>query len=158
MTEQNDISACFETAMQFDTEIFWTIFGAVISGVVVFVVSQLIMEFLIKPHIEYKKLKNRILVSLTYYSNLLTSPYNISNSNSEADFEKYRSSQWATASEEMRKLASEMAVYNKKHARNIHKNLIGLANGTWQYKDGELHLGLQNGKMIEEIRSWLKWF
>lgn len=158
MTDINEISTYSQTVMQFDTEIFWTIFGTVISGVVVFVVSQLIMEFLIKPHIEYKKLKNRILVSLTYYSNLLTSPYNISNSNPEADFEKYRSSQWATASEEMRKLASEMAVYNKKHAQNIHKNLIELANGTWQYKDSQLHLGQQNGKMIEEIRSLLKRF
>lgn len=137
-------------------EIFWTVFGTVISGVVVFVVSQLIMEFLIKPHLEYKKLKNKILVSITYYSNLLVNPYNIGKDTPEADFEKFRNSEWLMASEEMRKLGSEMAVYKKKHSQDVHKNLIGLSNGVWQYKDSQEQLGMQNNKMIDEIKEWLK--
>lgn len=137
-------------------EIFWTIFGTVISGVVVFVVSQLIMEFVIKPHLEYKKLKNRILVSVNYYCNLLVNPYNIGKDSTEADFDKLRSSDWLIASEEMRKLGSEMAVYKKKHSQDIHKNLIGLSNGVWQYKYSQEQLGLQNSKMIDEIKEWLK--
>lgn len=137
-------------------DIFWTIFGTVISGVVVFVASQLIMEFLIKPHLEYKKLKNRILVSVNYYCNLLTNPYDIGKDNPEADFEKFSKSKWIIASEEMRKLGSEMAVYKKKHSQDIHKNLIGLSNGVWQYKGSQEQLGLQNSKMIDEIREWLK--
>lgn len=137
-------------------DIFWTIFGTVISGVVVFVTSQLIMEFLIKPHLEYKKLKNRILVSLTYYSNLLTNPYDIRKDNYEFDFEEFKKTEYPLASEEMRKLGSEMAIYNKKYSQDIHKNLIGLSNGVWQYQGIEERLGRQNGKMIDEIREWLK--
>lgn len=137
-------------------DIFWTIFGTVISGVVVFVASQLIMEFLIKPHLEYKKLKNRILVSLTYYSNLLTNPYDIRKDNYEFDFEEFKKTEYPLASEEMRKLGSEMAVYKKKHSQDVHKNLIGLSNGLWQYKGSEEQLGSHNKKMIDEIREWLK--
>lgn len=137
-------------------DIFWTIFGTVISGVVVFVVSQLIMEFLIKPHLEYKKLRNRIIVSINYYCNFLVNPFIINKANAEADFEELRSTKWMVASEEMRKLGSEMAVYNKKHSRDIHKNLIGLSNGVWQYKNSQEQLGIQNKKMIDEIKEWLK--
>ena len=137
-------------------EVFWTIFGTVISGVVVFVASQLIMEFLIKPHLEYKKLKNRILVSLTYYSNLLINPYYIRKDNPKPDFEEFNKTEYPIASEEMRKLASEIAVYKKKHSQDVHKNLIGLSNGLWQYTGIEEPLGRQNKKMIDEIREWLK--
>jgi hypothetical protein len=137
-------------------EIFWTIFGTVISGVVVFVVSQLIMEFLIKPHLEYKKLKNKILVAVTYYSDVLTNPYIIDKDNYESDVQNLTESKWMTAAREMRKLGSEMAAYNKKHSKDIHKNLIGLSNGVWQYKDSQEQLGMQNKKMIDEIKEWLK--
>lgn len=137
-------------------EIFWTVFGTVISGVVVFVVSQLIMEFLIKPHLEYRKLKNKIFVSVTYYSDILTNPYVIDKDNYEADVQILTESKWMIASKEMRKLGSEIAVYKKKHSRDIHKNLIGLSNGVWQYKDSQEQLGVQNRKMIDEIKEWIK--
>lgn len=41
--------------------IFCTIFLTVISGVLVFIISQIIMEFIIKPKNKYKEIKSKIL-------------------------------------------------------------------------------------------------
>lgn len=51
---------------------FLTIFFTVISGTLVFVLGQIFVEFVLRPTLEYRKLKRKVVYNLYYYSNRLT--------------------------------------------------------------------------------------
>ena len=55
-------------------QIILTIAGTVLSGVVVFIISQLIIEKYVKPYDEYKVLKGKVAYILVMYSNLYCNP------------------------------------------------------------------------------------
>ncbi len=50
----------------------------ILAGVAVFIVGQLILEFILKPRKEYKNIKNEISNKLKYYSNFITNPTDVS--------------------------------------------------------------------------------
>ena len=52
-------------------------FGTVISGVLVYILSQLFHEIIITPYKKYKKIKSKIAYILVFYKNYYGNPYNI---------------------------------------------------------------------------------
>ena len=136
------------------------LFLTVLSGVVVFVLGQFILEFLIKPIKEYFSLKQKILYSLTLYCNYYCNPYNIErNSTNVRRIEEYNN-----AGNEMRKIGAEVAAFLGtipkcfKKTRNkldaVMHNLIGISNGFYR-TNSESKLGRENHDLDKEIRNLL---
>lgn len=112
----------------------------ILSGVGVFVVSQLIMEFILKPVIFYKELKGRIASNIVYAAQYYENPLSRENFWDLSISEKYKEA-YQEVSNELRKLASELAGFQEAHrvlfpCKDRKKavelailNLIGLSNG-----------------------------
>jgi hypothetical protein len=82
-----------------------TIFGTVVSGVIVFVLSQLFIEYVIKPIQKGKALRAKVAYCLTYYGNTYTNPINNT-------FSGYKQEWWDEASTELRKIAAELEAFS----------------------------------------------
>lgn len=107
----------------------------IISGVLVFVLSQLFNEYRLKPIQKYKELRANISYSLTLYANLYMNPveYKLVNEREEID----------NASTELRRLAAEvdamielkpklsLLIARKKVLAEVSRNLIGLSNNLY---------------------------
>lgn len=109
----------------FKSEMFITI----ISGVVVFIISQIIMEKIIKPRDKFKEEKGKIVCYITMYANLIFNPCKME------DYKK--DNNYYQASQDIRMVASEFAglleshpiVCRKKKYKDIVRSLIGISNG-----------------------------
>lgn len=51
-----------------------TIFGTVISGVIVFIIGEYIKEIVIKPYSRFRDLRGRIAHDLILYANMISNP------------------------------------------------------------------------------------
>lgn len=108
-----------------DNNIFWTI----IAGVFVFILSQIILEFFLKPFREYKNIKNEVFNKLKLYSNIITNPISKEdfiinksrfsfilslNAEEEQEFEKMNNQRifenYLNISSEIRKLSCDLEV------------------------------------------------
>lgn len=106
------------------------VFLAVISGVLVFIASQLITERIIKPRNELKKIKGKIICYLTMHERYIANPLYL-NKGKKSDFEAY-----CASSCELRMIASELAghiecypvVCNKKKYNKIVNDIIKISN------------------------------
>lgn len=116
-------------------------FLTVVSGTIVYVLSQLFLELVINPRKEYKKLKQKVLYTISMYCCYYTSPYNLLKENSNVrPIEEYQ-----IASTELRKIGSEFASYigtvpkfrlkKRKRLLEVQQSLIGLSNGLYIYRD-----------------------
>ena len=56
-------------------DMFLKIFLTILSGVCVFIISQYILEFILKPLIEYRKVIAQIDNKLKLYANIITNPH-----------------------------------------------------------------------------------
>ena len=129
-------------------------FLTIISCIAVFIISQLIMEFIIKPKEEFNKIKGKILCNLKMYANLIANPLEIS-SLEELENSKY----YLDASKDIRLMASKLAgilethpiVCNKKKYYLIVNNLIALSNGLWKNIKSNIDLYDKNEKSTTEI-------
>lgn len=129
-------------------------FLTIISGIIVFIISQLIMEFIIKPKEEFNKIKGEILCNLKMYDNLIANPLEYS-SLKELEDKKY----YLDASKDIRLMASKLAgilethpiVCNKKKYYLIVNDLIGLSNGLCKNIKSNIDLCDKNEKSITEI-------
>ena len=113
------------------------IFCTIIGGVLVFAISQWLLELVIKPRVEYKKTINKILYSLSYYADVIANPMKIHRDKYVEEFKVFADSKHARASEELRKLGSEVVTFSFKKKRNeyISEQLIYLSNAMWYYED-----------------------
>ena len=136
-----------------------TTFLTVISGVLVFVLSQLFLELIIVPNKTYKSLKERIGYTLAMYACYYTNPYRFDREDNARDKEEY-----TNASIEMRKIGSELSgyigilpwykCYKKKRLKKVRDCLIGISNGFYQYPN---YNPIQDNKGCEkEIKEILK--
>lgn len=116
-------------------------FLTVVSGTIVYVLSQLFLELVINPRKEYKQLKQRVIYTISMYCCYYTSPYDLLKEDSNVrPIEEYK-----IASTELRKIGSEFASYMgtvskfrlKKRSRllQVQQSLIGLSNGLYIYRD-----------------------
>lgn len=115
-------------------------FLTVISGVLVFVFSQIIMEFVINPKKKYRALKERIAYTLTLYSCYYMNPYRF-----DKDENLRNQSEYDDASKEVRKIGSELSGYigniskirvkKRKRLLEARDCIIGISNGFYQYPE-----------------------
>lgn len=113
-------------------------FITVISGVIVFIISQCVIDFIINPHKEFLSLKERIAYALAMYCCYYHSPYNFNKKENVRAKEEYDE-----ASKELRKIGSELAGYigkvskirfiKRKKLKDVKSALIGLSNGLYIY-------------------------
>lgn len=129
-------------------------FLTIISGVFVFVLSQLFNEYYLKPIHEYKKLRAKISYNLVLYANLYSNPTKDETENIK------------NASYELRKLAAEVRsmveirpsicpnIPKKSVLYDVSKNLIGISN-RFSYS-GDCDPVIDNKNSRDEIYSLLK--
>lgn len=116
------------------------LFFTIITGVLVFVFSQMFLEFVLRPIQEYKKLKGEVAKSLVLYAQYYYNPYFNEDGHSEGH---------SNASNRLRELASEIAAFKeitpnylitfraipkKQHLQTMSENLIGLSNSCYTRK------------------------
>lgn len=107
-----------------------TVFLTVISGVLVFIISQLITERVIKPMDDLKRIKGKIICYLTMHARYIANPLYL-NEDKESEFSAY----W-NSSCELRLIASELAghiecypiICNKKKYNKIVNDIIKISN------------------------------
>lgn len=138
-----------------------TTFVTVLSGVLVYAISQFILEVLIVPRKKYKELIEKIAYTLTLYSCYYHNPYNLfSEEKNEHIIEMYNN-----ASQEMRKIGAELAGYistvpylRKFKKRKLKVSLgciIGISNGFF-VASTDSTLDEENAKREEIIKKNLK--
>ena len=133
-------------------------FLTVISGVLVFVISQLFDEYWLKPIHNYKELRAKISYNLTLYANLYMNPeeYKLAKVREERNI----------ASNELRKLSAEVDsmielrpfgnvfIARKSVLSEVSRNLFGLSNNLYSpHTDVAIE---HNEKRCKEIYRLLK--
>lgn len=134
-------------------------FLTILSGVIVFIISQIIFEFIIKPREEFNKLKGEIICCLTMYDNIIATPLIYSNINEVRDCKEY-----LDASKNIRFIASRFAgileshkfVCRKKKYYSVTNNLIRLSNNLWIDKRSKRNIYTENIKFENEIKEKFK--
>lgn len=130
----------------------------VISGVMVYVISQLCIEYFLQPIKDYKELKAKTAYTLTHNAQYYSNPCK-----QKHDTEGF----WAQGAKDMRELASEIDAFaqirpkynifipSKNTLLSISRSVIGLSNSFYQ-KEGTLDLFSNNAKLVERIEKILK--
>lgn len=77
--------------------------ATIVSGVLVFIFSQLFVEFILRPIQEYKKLKAKTSKMLIYHAQYYSNPQNAMEAN------KFPA--WKDASSQIRELSAEVAAF-----------------------------------------------
>ncbi len=116
-----------------------TTFVTVISGVLVYIFSQIFFEKFLNPSKELKILKRKIIFSLSMYSSYYINPYKLNSNDNVRDKKEYE-----TARMEMRKLGSELSAHiavtfrkkKKEELQIVLDNIISLSNGFFDYQNG----------------------
>ena len=143
-------------------QISMTIFGTVLAGVILYIISEYFKLYVLNPLQRYKELKGKTIAALTYYAREFSSPgyYAELSEDGKKRFDK--------ASEETRLLASDYRALLEtkiKHHLGIPKNvdiieirkrLIGLSNGVYIYSKDDSDTKKDNSKYIENIKEILK--
>lgn len=134
-------------------------FLTILSGVIVFIISQLIFEFIIKPREEFNKLKGEIFCCLTMYANIIANPLRYSSIKDVSENKEY-----LDASKNIRFIASRFAgvleshkfVCRKKKYYSVTSNLIKLSNNLWIDKRYKKDIYTENIKFENEIKEKFK--
>lgn len=115
-----------------------TIFVTVLSGVLVFAISEWLKEIWLTPLQNYKKLRGKVSKSLTLYACYYHSPVDI------AEHDDKLPDDYKTASEELRMLASELRAF----IETLSWFKLGIPSKGDLY-DASAHLiGLSNSMMV----------
>ena len=94
-------------------QVILTVVGTVISGVIVFVFCQLIVQKYIKPYEDYKLLKGKVAFALVMYANLYSNPIKVTD---ERYMEIHRNER-SQAQSDTRRLAAEVSAFQERSAR-----------------------------------------
>lgn len=148
-------------------EVAWTIFGTVISGVFVYVVSEYIHETSLRRIREYQDIRRRVAYALTMYACHYTNVTDETES-----YEKRK--QVHEESHDMRKTASELRAFcemlpdgawlfkkqipPKKDLFDASAFMIGISNSFFQTNRSKEQndFGVSNSKKAEKIYKLLK--
>lgn len=137
-----------------------TVFLTVISGVIVFVLSQLFMELLVKPLARYNSIKAKIAYNLVYFANVYHNPIDLG---TIEDIQKLPQ-RYNEASDCLRRLAAELAGFAEERSmlrlfvsaemiNDVRGCLVGLSNGCTGRNIDYLMVG--NEEREKEIKSKL---
>ena len=137
---------------------------AVVSGVAVYIIGELMRLYFLEPQNKYKELKSRIAYALSYYGNLYTNVINL------ADGQQKQSDEYRYAADEMRKLACELRAFaelrywynlgisNIKTINDASAKLFALSNSFFCPNNTHLfhEQSVRNHDVAQEIRKLLK--
>lgn len=130
----------------------------VVSGVSVYILGQLFDEYYLKPIREYTQLKGRVAYVLTYYAQYYSNPFRLSADKSEL---------WENASEELRKVASEVIAFaqtkpvinffipRKKVLIRVEEKMIFLSNSCFEHENAQ-HDAFANIECRNSINKLMK--
>lgn len=136
-------------------------FFTIITGVLVFILGQIFLEFVLRPIQEYKKLKGKVAKYLVLYASCYSNPQFVEDGNSEKHDK---------AGEELRELASEVLAFSettpnylitlilipkKEKLKIASENLIGLSNSLYESKSSIRYTRLFAGDYREKIEDAL---
>ena len=142
-----------------NTEMLYTI----ISGVVVYVICELFVEFILRPIQEYKRLRGKVAYFLVQYACYYLNPQSI--------VELRNSPGWKDAGDETRKLSSEVAacaeikphaifvwysIPRKKSLQVVSKSLMGLSNSYFAADGCKSECQRGTLKFVETIKRVMK--
>lgn len=112
-----------------------TIFLTVLSGVLVYILSQLFLELIVNPQKEYKGIKHKIIYTMKLYCCYYHNPYNLLDEKRNIREKE----EYDFASKEMRKVGAELAAYigtipqirlkKRKKLNEVLDSIIGISNG-----------------------------
>ena len=114
-------------------KILLSTFLTIVSGSLVFIVGQIVVECYVKPMQEYKTIKSEISYILVYYANVFMNPVKAENN----FFTDTSQALYDEASKELRIAASKLAGFKQRKPFFVRKDkvemaqsaLIGLSNG-----------------------------
>ena len=127
-------------------------FLTVVSGTLVFVLSQLFITYFLNPIKEFKELKAKISYTLIFYACYYSNPCG----NNED-----KNGMWRETSDSLRKTAAEVGsfiqrkpkynafIVSNKNLLEVQKSLIGLSNGC--FKQNCVDGNLRNVEKIEKL-------
>ncbi|KKR13751.1 MAG: hypothetical protein UT42_C0039G0006 [Candidatus Falkowbacteria bacterium GW2011_GWA2_39_24] len=129
------------------------VFQTVISGVLVFVISQIISKFFLEPIQKYKAIIGKIDNKLKFYANIITSP-GITSEMAQPQKDKY-----LECSKVLRDLSCELEenykqipfvriVKLREEISEVAHCLIGLSNGIFNFEDRR-----NNDDLIKRVRE-----
>lgn len=133
------------------------VFITVLSGVLVYILSQLFTEFILRPIQDYKKLKGKVAKELVFYAHYYSNPQKIGTAQ---DFPA-----WKAAGEAMRELASEVSAFaeikplypfafyaipTKKRLLDAARHLMGMSNDFFISGDGHSRDRLSYPEIIKK--------
>ncbi len=119
----------------------------IIAGVIVYVLSQLFDEYILKPVHRFTLLKSTISYSLAYYGNLYKNPLSISKSADEKLINDY-----LIASDEIRKVAAELKGFVEERPTLA----FLLPSGDKMMKAFHGLIGLSNSLFSADQNEWLR--
>ncbi len=144
------------------------VFVTILSGVLVFVISQFLLELVIKPVVNHKKIIAKIDNKLKYYDNVVTNPP------IGGVYDVHSKEKYMEATNAFRDLSCDLEssfntiplkfcccllniVRNKNEIRKSAINLIKLSNFSGQYdKTGTVDVLLLASNAIDEVKKNLK--
>lgn len=128
-------------------------FLTVVSGTLVFVLSQLFITYFLNPIKEFKELKAKISYTLIFYACYYSNPCG-----NDGD----KDGKWSESSESLRKMAAEVGSFiqrkpnynifiaSTKKLLEVQKSLIGLSNGCFNQSNTDY-----NFEKVENIEKLL---
>lgn len=138
-------------------------FFTVISGVLVYILSQRYDEYRRKPRLEYYEIRAKIKYYLLLHANLYSNPLQLADDNSEEILLKYRE-----ASDDIRKVGAELSsiisklpdkdkiIPTKEELNRVVGHLVGISNSFYMpYKVNDRTQGRENSKDKKEIERIL---
>ena len=155
------------------------LFITIITGVIIFIISQYILEIIIKPYIRYKNIKYKIMNGLKFYSRIITNPLSLEyfekNPLLKTEFTKEKRKEYQNKvndylkiSDEIRKLYCELdefyyaipkwfrKTFIKDNVEEASSNLIGLSNSLFSNPNSGFNIILHNSNKMDNIKKQLK--
>lgn len=114
-------------------------FGTVITGLLLYLATQLIKDYFIDPLLEYRSLRQRIIFTIKMYCCYYNNPYDVQRKSGNARSKE----EYDFASLEIRKIGAELASYignvfkksKKKKLTEVQDALIGISNGFYKLEN-----------------------
>ena len=133
----------------YETE-FLTAGLTIIGGVIVYVIGELINQFIIKPVVELKEEIGRVASSLTYYAYIYSNP---KTANRETELEashelRLRASELRAKMNNVSKMMLSRCKLSKENIKKASKGLIFLSNATFS---GDSSKNYEKRKEIEKL-------
>lgn len=138
---------------------FCTVFATVISGVLVYLLGEILKEHWLEPYHQYKKLKGEIAFALVYYANCYGNPMILSQaSNEEIDERNGISKELRSLSSRLYATAETRAfgaigIPKQKEICEAARSLMGISNGLLVINDEHFH---DNVKLACHVKKMLK--